>query len=312
MRVATASRKARSWVISITLPLKPRSSSSQPVDGVEVEVVGGLVEQQHVGHGDQRLRQRHALLHAARQARRPSRAPSRCRRCSVVVDALLPGPAVQRLDARLQRVEVVAVGVRLVALRAARLRLGHAFADGVEHAVRRRRTAAPAARSTMRRPCVHLQQAVVELLQPGQDLQQRGLAGAVAADQADALAGLEREGGAVEQRHMAEGEVGVGEGQDGHECVWQALQRQEPDIEGAAIMGRPIDHPAVDGSWPAQPLIGAGADACWRHTSSHPDAAQDQPVTESPGCATAASVCPGAAPNRPDDDGTRTAVGPVR
>jgi hypothetical protein len=40
----------------------------QPQDAVEVEVVGGLVEQQQVGLGDQRARQRHALDATARQA----------------------------------------------------------------------------------------------------------------------------------------------------------------------------------------------------------------------------------------------------
>ena len=37
----------------------------QPIDGVEVEVIGRLVQQQHIGHGHQRLRQRDALFHAA-------------------------------------------------------------------------------------------------------------------------------------------------------------------------------------------------------------------------------------------------------
>jgi len=40
----------------------------QPADGVEVEVVGGLVEQQQIGQRHQRLRQRHALAHATREA----------------------------------------------------------------------------------------------------------------------------------------------------------------------------------------------------------------------------------------------------
>ena len=39
----------------------------QPVDGLDVEVVGGLVEQQHVGRRHQRARQQHAALHAAGQ-----------------------------------------------------------------------------------------------------------------------------------------------------------------------------------------------------------------------------------------------------
>jgi hypothetical protein len=56
-------------------------------------VVGGLVEQQHVGAGHQRLRQRHTLFHAARQVfdRQVGREPQALQR---LFDALLPVPAV--------------------------------------------------------------------------------------------------------------------------------------------------------------------------------------------------------------------------
>ena len=54
------------------------------------------------------------------------------------------------------------------------------------------------------------------LSEPRQDLQQRGLARAVAPDQADALAGFQGEIGVVEQGHMAEGQLG-GEDMMGHE-----------------------------------------------------------------------------------------------
>ena len=64
----------------------------------------------------------------------------------------------------------------------------------------------------MRRPCCSCSIAVVGLLDAGEDLQQRGLAGAVAADQADALAGFQREIGVVEQGHVAEGELRVEQG----------------------------------------------------------------------------------------------------
>jgi hypothetical protein len=48
-------------VISSTLPRNPQQVF-QPADGVHVEVVGRLVEQQHVRLGHQTLGQRHALL----------------------------------------------------------------------------------------------------------------------------------------------------------------------------------------------------------------------------------------------------------
>jgi len=63
---------------------------------------------------------------------------------------------------------------------------------------------------------LHHQQAVVQFEAAGNNLQQRGLAGAVATDQADALAGLQGELGVVEQRHMAEGQLGGGKGNDCH------------------------------------------------------------------------------------------------
>src|SRR6185295_8839932 len=94
-------------------------------------------------------------------------------------------------------------------------RLGDALADGVEHGageieLRLLRDVADA-------HALHrLQHAVVEVLDSGDDLQQRRLAGAVAADQADALAGVERERSAVEQRDVAEREMRVDEREDGH------------------------------------------------------------------------------------------------
>ena len=82
MRVATASRKARSCEINTSAPRQPLQQLLQPLDRVEVEVVGRLVEQQHIGCGHQRLRQRDALLGAARELI-DAASPSRCRRCSV-------------------------------------------------------------------------------------------------------------------------------------------------------------------------------------------------------------------------------------
>ena len=187
----------------------------EPGDGVQVEVVGRLVEQQHVGRGDERARQRDALFQAAGELAHRARAVQ-VQAVQRLVDTLLPGPAVQRLDAGLDGVEVVTlravrgahlVPMRLVAL-AQRLDLGHAFADDVEHGGRGVELGllrhVDHAQALLR-----LQQAVVELLDAGQHLQQRGLAAAVAADQRQPLAAFERQGGAVEQRDMAVGEVRV-------------------------------------------------------------------------------------------------------
>ena len=177
-------------------------------------MVGGLVEQQHVGPRRQGLRQRHALDGAAGQLAERGRAVQ-LQVVERLVHALLPGPAAERLQAGLHRVEVVAGRVALVA-RAQLLHLRQRFAHRVEHAGRRvergllRHVEAP-------QPLLHLQQPVVERFEPGEDLQQRRLAGAVAADQRHALAGVERQGRAIEQRHVPVRKVGVGEGEQGHE-----------------------------------------------------------------------------------------------
>ena len=56
----------------------------------------------------------------------------------------------------------------------------------------------------------HLQQPVVEPFKPGDDLQQRRLAGAVATNQPETLARFERQRSVIEQRDMAIGELRIG------------------------------------------------------------------------------------------------------
>ena len=124
------------------------------------------------------------------------------------LDALFPVPSIERLDPRLQGVEIRALGMRLVGI-ADDARFGDALADRVED------RAGAVELGLLRhvadaQPLGLLQQAVVELLEAGDHLQQRRLAGAVSADQADALACLERERGAVEQGDVTVGEVGIG------------------------------------------------------------------------------------------------------
>jgi hypothetical protein len=65
----------------------------------------GFVQQQHVRPRDEGLRQRHALARAAGEVAhlRLRGQPQPLQR---LVHALLPGPALQRLDARLQRIQV--------------------------------------------------------------------------------------------------------------------------------------------------------------------------------------------------------------
>ena len=176
-------------------------------------MVGGLVEQQHVGHGHQGLGQGHALLHAARQLADLA-AAVQVQLGQGGFHALLPVPGVQGLDAGLQGVQVDAVGMVFIGL-AHRTGLGHALADGLEHGVAglEHRLLWHVADA---QALGHLQQAVVELLQPGHHLQQAGLAGAVAADQSQAFTGLQRQAGGIEQGDMAVSEVGVRKREQSH------------------------------------------------------------------------------------------------
>jgi hypothetical protein len=67
MRVASARRKRRSWVTNTSAAAPLLQEALQPVDRLDVQVVGRLVQQQQVGLRDQRPRQQHAPLHAAGQ-----------------------------------------------------------------------------------------------------------------------------------------------------------------------------------------------------------------------------------------------------
>ncbi len=77
----------------------------EPFDRVEVQVVGRLVEQKHVGRGHQRLRQGDALLGAAREGA-DAGLWVQVQALQRLFHALLPVPGVVGLDLRLQSVEV--------------------------------------------------------------------------------------------------------------------------------------------------------------------------------------------------------------
>ena len=104
---------------------------AQPADGVQVQVVGGLIEQQHLGLGHQGLGQRDALAVAAGQGV-DHRVGLQAQALQGLIHPALPGPAVQRFQPGLQRVQVVFRRMGLEA-RAQRLHLGQALADRVEH-----------------------------------------------------------------------------------------------------------------------------------------------------------------------------------
>jgi hypothetical protein len=104
--------------------------------------------------------------------------------------------------------------------RPACLLLAHAAGDGVEHGHGRIEGRLLLDVGDLD-ALLHDQQAIVEFRAAGNDFQQRGLAGAVAADETDALAGLDGEVGVVEQRDVAESQLRGGEGNDSHDRVRQ-------------------------------------------------------------------------------------------
>ena len=188
----------------------------QPADGVEVEVVGGFVEQQQIGQRHQRLRQRHALAHATREAA-DALIGLQAEPAKGLGYALLPVPAIQGFDFGLQRVEVAAALVRQVALQQL-LHALQAHAHGLEHA------GLGVELGLLRhvghaQPVLALYLAVVGALEAGDDFEQRRFAAAVAPHQSDALAGLERKIDPVEQGQVAVGEAEAVEGDPGHGAV---------------------------------------------------------------------------------------------
>ena len=150
------------------------SSSSSHSIADEIEMVGRLVEQQDVGLGRHHAGKRCAARLAAGK----------------LVRLFLAGQA--------EMVEQIGGAVRIVGRSEPGLDIG---ADGGEtFHVRHLRQIAHRGRGMAE------DLAVLRLDQAGGDLQQRRLAGAVAADQRDAVAGRDRKFGAVEQRRAAEGQ----------------------------------------------------------------------------------------------------------
>ena len=69
------------------------------------------------------------------------------------------------------------------------------------------------------KPIAFPELAVIERNRAGEHAEERALAAAVAADEAYALALLQRERGAVEERQVAVGKLGVREGEKGHVAI---------------------------------------------------------------------------------------------
>ena len=168
----------------------------QPGDRLEVEVVGRLVEQQHVGLGDQGPRQKHPTLAAGGE---------RGKRGVAVEAHRLDRAVDQRLDVpRLQQP------------------LGHTAGEGRPHDLTDRaieRLRHVLLKQGHRCPRRHDAGAGVGLDLPGEQPQERGLARPVAAEQPDPLAGLDLPGDAIEHRHASEGDRHIIKTEQSHEWL---------------------------------------------------------------------------------------------
>ena len=145
-------------------------------------MVGGFVQQQHIGLGDQGLGQRHALFGAARQGA-DGGLRIQVQALQGFAHALLPVPAIERFDLALHGVQVtMALGVFINEVAHARQPAAYRLKDavaGLQIGLLGDVGDAGVA--------LHLQHTIVWLFQPRQYLEQGGLAGAVAPDQTHAF-----------------------------------------------------------------------------------------------------------------------------
>ena len=217
----------------------------QPGDRLDVEMVGGLVQQQDVGIADQRLRQQHAPLHAAGQ----------CGEVGLVrqfeplehlLHAAVQVPAVLGFDLRLRfahRVHVAVVHGMVVA-REQLAQVAQAFGDHIEHrALRVLRHLLRHARDD--HAVLHADLAVVGLEFAGHQPHQRGLAHAVAADDADAFAGFDGQVDVFEEKRTADTEVDPLELHQGHARIVAGAPCRRPLIRRFRWPGCPVRHVAV-------------------------------------------------------------------
>ena len=187
----------------------------QPFDGGDVEVVGGFVEQQQVRLAGQGAAQQHAPAQPAGEGLDAGPA-IQAETGQHLIHPLAQCPAARRLDAGLgafqclqQACVVGPLGQparQFVMLGEEAAGLAQALGndvidralDALRHLLRQPGRAQPLAADDL---------AVVRFVLAGDQAQQRRLAGAVAADQAQALAGCDAQIGPVEQGGGAEGQV---------------------------------------------------------------------------------------------------------
>src|SRR5579872_2427809 len=183
----------------------------QTLDGLDVEVVGGLVQQQQIRLQRQRQRQSGALALSAGAGVRRHRARE-IKALQVLPEARVHAPVLALVRTRSLRTQPQAL-VQSRRGRQLRLLLDEHQAQAV----------AP----------LHL--AFIERLLSREHREQSRLAGAVAADQPEALAGENGELRAVEQRALAEGELRLAKCDQGHGCIVRIGRRPAKSVECAAL-----------------------------------------------------------------------------
>ncbi len=208
------SSRPRSCETSSAAPGKRASQRLQPERRLQVEVVGRFVEQQQVGVGEQRGRQRHAHAPAAGEFLHRARL-----RGFVEAQAGEDGGGAGRGRIGADRAQAfVDLGQ---AVRFGGIRLGQqrkTFGVALQHGIEQRGVAGGRFLRHGRdaRARSEADVAAVQREFAHDRAQQGGLAGAVAPDQADAAAGIDREVGAVEDGAPAEADGGAGDDEKGH------------------------------------------------------------------------------------------------
>ena len=185
----------------------------EPLDRDDVQVVGGLVEEQEVGLADQRLREADAPAPAAGQLA-DRLVGGQHHLGHHQLDALVDAPAVQLVDAVLQVVEALQAGLVELLVREL-LVLVHQGADVRESVgddfphggIQRLRQFL--LEGAHHEPVAVLDEAAVRLHDPGDQAEEGGLAGAVAADQANALVRFQRKICVVQQCDVPKSELSV-------------------------------------------------------------------------------------------------------
>jgi hypothetical protein len=221
----------------------------QPGDGIEVEMVGGFVQQEHIGLFDQRLRQQHPTLHATGQ-RRELFVFSQAQALHHLGDTPVHVPALGRFDPRLHHRDLGQV-LRIVQGMAQAVELGQV---GTERPQARRHHVEHAATRAMRdflrqarnaHPGCQHDRALVGLHLARQQLHQGRLAGTVAADDADTLAWLQAPLHVFEQQvrpadavaDIAQCNQGHGSGPGQGPALSHRPPERDPEARAAPVVG---------------------------------------------------------------------------